>query len=52
MSHEIAECKHAWSAWTTEPPWPDPEGVVVQRLMRKCYTCNLEEWEYEEPKDA
>ena len=43
MSHEPVECDHVWSAWTTDPPVPD--GVSVQRLRRKCFTCGLEEWE-------
>jgi hypothetical protein len=55
MSHQSRECpavretgKHSFAAWTTEPPVPD--GIQVQRLMRRCIECAFQEWE-DDPGD-
>lgn len=48
MSHKPAE-RHLFSAWSTEPPTPD--GVTVQRLVRRCYTCGQVEYEDDVPEE-
>ena len=50
MSHQPTECEHLWTSWNYEPERAEG-GVLIRRLMRRCFLCNQLEGYGEAPRD-